>query len=90
MMDLYKALSELYEEKKRLDRAIMRVEYKLAMLAEAPLRSKRGRKNMSTDERRQVSERMTAYWAARRARADTVPQEKNSGPAEIVDNGARA
>ena len=89
MMDLYKALSELYEEKKRLDRAIKRVEYRLAMLSEAPQRSKRGRKYMSTEERRQVSERMTAYWAARRARSETPPRKKNGGPGETIGNGAR-
>jgi hypothetical protein len=90
MMDFYKALSELYEEKKRLDRAISRVEYRLAMLSEAPHRSKRGRKNMSTEERRQVSERMTAYWAARRARSETPARKKNGESGETVGNGVRA
>jgi hypothetical protein len=90
MMDLYKALSELYEEKKRLDRAISRVEYRLASLSDAPNRSKRGRKNMSNEERRQVSERMTAYWAARRARTQTPTRKKNGDTGATVGNGVRA
>ena len=90
MMDLYKALSELHEEKKRLDRAISRVEYRLAMLSEVPRRSKRGRKNMSSEERRQVSERMTAYWAARRARSEAPARKSNSESGETVGNGATA
>lgn len=89
-MDLYKALTELYEEKKRLDRAIARVEYRLAMLSEPPRRSQRGRKNMSSEERRQVSERMTAYWAARRAQRESQKREENGDPEETVGNGVSA
>lgn len=66
-MNLDKALHELYEEKKRIDRAIARLESGLAELSDAPPRSRRGRKSMSEEERLQVSYRMTAYWAARRA-----------------------
>jgi hypothetical protein len=68
-MDLYGAIAELLNEKKRLDRLISSLE---AMqngvagpaLGEAPKR--RGRKHMSEDERREVSERMKRYWASRR------------------------
>lgn len=67
-MDLSKTLAELYEEKIRLDKVIASLE----QLAEFPLSvpvttSRRGRKFMSPEERRQVSERMRKYWAERKA-----------------------
>lgn len=52
-MNLDKALHELYEEKKRIDRAIARLESGLAELSDAPPRSRRGRKSMSEEERLQ-------------------------------------
>src|ERR1700676_5058156 len=65
-MDIQKALSELYEEKKRLDWTIHTLEARLKI---SPLQSRgrRGRKNMGDDERLKVSARMSAYWAGRRA-----------------------
>ena len=79
-MDLYKAIRELVEEKKRIDRIIASLE---AMLkkgttvasdgAKAFTAKRRGRKNMSADERKDVSERMARYWAAKRAE-----KEKNA------------
>jgi len=67
-MDLSKTIAELYEEKSRLDRVIASLE----QLGEnpSPLRivsPRRGRKFMSPQERRQVSERMRRYWAGRKA-----------------------
>ncbi len=66
-MDLDKTLRELYDEKKRIDRAILRLEARLAALS-GLASSRRGRKSMSAEERQEVSRRMGAYWAARRAR----------------------
>ncbi len=74
-MDLYKAIRELVEERKRIERIIASLE---AMLERGSVASKakavsklaeparRGRKSMSAEERKQVSERMARYWAARR------------------------
>jgi len=67
-MDLSKTIAELYEEKARLDRVIASLE----QLRENPFPvtiapSRRGRKFMSADERREVSERMRKYWAGRKA-----------------------
>lgn len=80
-MDLYKAIRSLYEEKKRLDRLIQSLEKIQARAAAAELekpRSRRGRRGMSADERKQVSERMKRYWAGRRAQpaatADAAPE----------------
>lgn len=73
-MDLGKALSELQNEKKRLDRAIARIEGRLAVMSEMPKRSTRGRKSMNAEERLKVSARMTAYWAARRAQGEASVQ----------------
>ena len=83
-MDLDKVLRDLYLEKKRLDRAIVRLEARLALLSGLP-RSRRGRKSMNGEERLQVSRRMSAYWAARRARSPG--QQKHSGDAEPVGEG---
>ncbi|HTR38758.1 MAG TPA: hypothetical protein VMH80_22785 [Bryobacteraceae bacterium] len=63
-MDIVKTLKELYEEKKRLDAAIARLETRVGpRLA----KSRRGRKSMGAAERQEVSRRMRRYWAARRA-----------------------
>ncbi len=71
-MDLHKAIQELLAEKQRLDRVIESLE-KLQGVKEiqevplaAPAKSRRGRKFMDVDARKQVSERMREYWAARR------------------------
>jgi len=73
-MDLNKALRDLYEEKKRLDRAIARVEARLITTSEMPQQSTRGRKSMGPEEREKVSARMTAYWAARRAQKEAAAE----------------
>ena len=67
-MDLSKTIAELYEEKSRLDRVIASLE----QLGENPFplsftAPRRGRKFMSPEERREVSERMRRYWAGRKA-----------------------
>ena len=69
-MDLYKAIRDLYAEKEKLERVIASLE-ELQRTAEAgpalPQGSKRrGRKSMSSAERREVSARMKKYWAGRR------------------------
>ena len=67
-MDLSKTIAELYEEKTRLDKVIASLEqlgidsFPVALPA-----SRRGRKFMSPEERREVSDRMRKYWAERKA-----------------------
>lgn len=67
-MDLSKTIAELYEEKTRLDRVIASLEqlgvdsFPVSITA-----TRRGRKFMSPEERREVSERMRKYWAERKA-----------------------
>ncbi len=68
-MDFYSAIRELLEEKKRLDRLISTLEAMENGTIEASDLTavrRRGRKAMSEEERREVSERMKRYWAARR------------------------
>ena len=87
-MDLDKALRELHDEKKRLDRTIARIESRLATMSEPPPRSTRGRKSMSAEERVKVSARMTAYWAARRAQEEpdgAKAKQEEPPPAEEAD-----
>ena len=79
-MDVYELLRELSEEKGRLDRLIASLEkiegttYSKSIKS----RSRRGRKFMDARERREVSERMTKYWAARRTKRITG-QRPNTG-----------
>jgi hypothetical protein len=65
-MDVLKALRELYAEKARIDQLIGICEFKIKEQERRLTRSKRGRKSMSADERKVVSERMRTYWAKRR------------------------
>jgi hypothetical protein len=65
-MDVLKALRELYLEKSRVDRLIGICEAKIKEQDRRLSRSKRGRKSMSAEERKVVSERMRNYWASRR------------------------
>src|SRR5271155_3657262 len=86
-MDIQKALSELYEEKKRLDWTISTLEARLK-ISPSQSRGRRGRKSMGDDERLKVSERMSAYWAGRRAakrvaQAATL-QSPGQSPVEAV------
>lgn len=64
-MDIWNALEELYQERQRLDRAIIHLEALLKGQEPPPL-SRRGRKNMPDDERKIVAERMRKYWEQRR------------------------
>ena len=72
MFDFSQLLRELHQEKARLDRVIATLE-ELADTrgsngyARPALGSTRGRKGMNDEERKEVSERMRRYWAARRA-----------------------
>lgn len=76
-MDLRTTIRELYEEKQRIEDAIASLEELLGAKgrpgAQAPdehkRQERRGRKNMSAEERREVSSRMKRYWAKRRAGA---------------------
>jgi hypothetical protein len=72
-VDLYKAIRELVEERKRIDRIIASLEAMLAkgdvpgQKIEKKSGKRRGRKGMGQEERKQVSERMARYWAQKRA-----------------------
>jgi len=75
-MDLYKAIRELREEKRRVDEAIASLEglSKAAgdiryLNLDDLAKKRRGRRSMPPEERRDVSERMKKYWAGRRAEA---------------------
>ena len=65
-MDVEKTLRELYAEKRAIDSTIASLERRLAASSRGAAPKKRGRKSMSTTERRTVSERMRRYWDNRR------------------------
>jgi hypothetical protein len=77
-MDLDDAISELRNERKKLDEVIASLE----QLSEAPeadrtmVKGRRGRKSMDEPARKEVSERMKKYWAWRRK------NQQELGPAE--------
>jgi hypothetical protein len=63
-MDLIDMIEDLRREKERVERIIATLErlQSPAVLA-TPEKKRRGRKSMSPEERRDVSERMRKYWA---------------------------
>ena len=67
-MNIAETLRELNAEKERILRVIETLEA-LCAEGQSTLKpaSKRGRKFMPAEERRQVSERMRKYWATRRS-----------------------
>ena len=70
-MDVFKAIADLQEEKKRIDMVIEHLEALLrgggtVSNYQGLTRSRRGRKNMGEEERAEVSARMKNYWAKRR------------------------
>jgi hypothetical protein len=79
-MNINKAIRELYEEKKRLDRVIASLEEMQRSGTALPSgllpERRRGRKSMDPQARREVSERMKRYWDARRKREQTVQHGK--------------
>jgi hypothetical protein len=75
-MDLDKTIRDLHKELLRLNQVIGYLEE--TQRAAATLEpSQRGRKAMSTAERRAVSQRMTKWWAARRARSGPASGSKS-------------
>jgi hypothetical protein len=82
-MDIYKAIHDLMQEKKRLDAVIASLETRSG--GGVREKSRRGRKSMSAEERAIVSKRMAAYWAARRGQVATPPRpaETTAAPVEI-------
>jgi hypothetical protein len=87
-MDLYEAIRALHEEKQRIDRLIAVLEELERAADRHPAASKkrRGRKTMSAEERREVSERMKRYWARRKQPeqagvADPAAPASHSDPA---------
>jgi hypothetical protein len=79
-MDISKAIEYLYEEKKRLERAIASLEELRRTGGQLPDEprppGRRGRKSMDLAEREEVSRRMKKYWASRRG--DGVETETHS------------
>jgi hypothetical protein len=76
-MDLRTTIAELYAEKTRLDRVIASLEQLGDDLLPVTITvTRRGRKFMSPQERREVSERMRRYWAGRKAATEGQHQNR--------------
>jgi len=79
-MDLFKTIKELQEEKRRIDVLIEILEQRLACSGSSPAPGRRGRKSMSEAERKEVSRRMRAYWAARRQQRQETEGGSENNP----------
>ena len=74
-IDLRKVLKDLYTQRERLEHVITSLEaLQQGSAAGLPREKKtnRGRKSMGAEERREVSDRMRKYWAARRKKKTLV------------------
>jgi hypothetical protein len=69
-LNLNSILRELRAERDRIDRAIASLErlaaHRAGHVSSVGAPARRGRKFMSGEERKQVSERMKKYWRSRR------------------------
>jgi hypothetical protein len=78
-------LEELHGEKRRLDQVIVGLKALESGTAGArqsrPAKRTRGRKSMSPAERREVSERMSRYWAKRREQSGASRTSSRGGQA---------
>ncbi len=72
-MNLYKAIRELYEEKKRLDQVIASLE-ELQRKPEESTQKRRGRRRMDQQARAEVSSRMKSYRSRMRKKG---PENKD-------------
>jgi len=67
-MDLNHVIEELINERNRLDALIRALEKGLSGVPSPKKpRSKRGRKSMDSEERKEVAARMKRYWANRKS-----------------------
>jgi len=65
-MDLAEIIHSLRVELQKVNEAIAVLEEALRTQGARPPPQRRGRKSMGPEERREVSERMKAYWAKRK------------------------
>jgi hypothetical protein len=84
-MDLSKTIADLYEEKTRLDQVIASLEQLSGVGFPVSISTpRRGRKFMSPEERREVSERMRKYWAGRKATEEEPRQARATATASAA------
>ena len=87
IMDIDKALRELYKEKAQLDAAIAKLEAQIKLVSRTAPKSKRGRKSMGAEERLKVSQRMSKYWEARHAQVRALEGQTSSTDSAAPDPG---
>jgi len=79
-MDLYRIIRELVQERDRLQRIIDSLE-EMKSFGKVSAKSepkRRGRKSMDSAARIEVSQRMTRYWAQRKAQENAKPEGRES------------
>jgi hypothetical protein len=75
-MDLDKVIQKLYDERAKLDGIITSLEQlrqSASAVQKEVVKKRRGRKFMNEEDRKEVSERMKKYWAARRQQKESQP-----------------
>lgn len=79
-MDIWRIIGELIEERNRLTKIIEAVEGFSEQAPPPKPKGRRGRRSMDEQARQEVSERMTRYWAKRRAerRAEPASDEEET------------
>ena len=85
IVDIERILQVLYSQKARIDNAIAQLESIRDGVVEnpeaiMPANRRRGRKSMGETERREVSARMTKYWAQRRKQKLAISALKDFVP----------
>lgn len=86
-MDLYRIISELVQERDRLNRIIQSLEGMKPTSGRdgfKPPGKRRGRKSMDPAARREVSERMKTYWAKRRGEKEEETPPASESPAAMT------
>jgi hypothetical protein len=75
-MDLYRIIRELVQERDRLQTIIDSLEeMKFGKIPAKPEPKRRGRKSMDSAARVEVSQRMTRYWAQRKAQQESAQRD---------------
>jgi len=80
-MDLYRIIRELVQERDRVQRIIESLEEMKSygkVPPKPPKQKRRGRKSMDRAARMEVSQRMTRYWAQRKAQENAGKTDKDN------------
>jgi hypothetical protein len=90
MVDLERIIRELEEERNRIDGIIEAMERYNRVSDTVSGHKRRGRKFMSAEDRKEVSDRMKQYWAKRKAESNKKTKAAGSRAPQPEDHFALA